>query len=185
MGARLAQIDGARASLRQLASAAEVSVPTLRHYFGSRDEIVVALFEAYRQRGDVYLQRAGIPTGGLETSIRDFLNDLAYAMRRRGLGDIVAVGLVEGLLNHRLGPAALESIIDPSLDALVTRLQAHQDRGELADVNLRNAALSLIAPIILGAHHQDQMFGASLAPLDVPALIEDLVRTFVAANTPR
>ena len=97
----------------------------------------------------------------------------------RGVGEIFAVGLLEGLLHDELGPDSLSYIIDPSVDALAARLREHQNRGEMTDANARNAALILIGPLLLACQHQKQLFGAREHPLDVPALIEDLTETFV------
>ena len=179
ISARLVQRDGARPSLRQLAEAAEVTVPTLRHYFGTRSEIVRAVFQAYREFGEPHLQRESKPTGPLRKSVHDYLTSLAGALMHRGVGEIFAVGLLEGLLHEELGPESLSYIIDPSVDALAARLREHQARGEMAEADVRNAALILIGPVLLACQHQKQLFGARDHPLDVAALIDDLTETFV------
>ena len=46
---------GPTASMRELAGAANVSVPTLRHYFGDRDGVVVAAMGEWFRRGEPYL----------------------------------------------------------------------------------------------------------------------------------
>ena len=121
------------------------------------------------------------PQGDLETSVRDYLTSLAHAMRHRGLGDKLAVGFIEGLLNGKLGPESLAHLIDPSIDALDARLRAHQARGEMIAVNPRHAAIFLLSPVVLACHHQDQMSGRTQRPLDLDAFIDDLTRAFVRA----
>ena len=44
--------EPARPSMRQLADAAGVSVPTLRHYFGDRTAVFAAMLEEYRRLGE-------------------------------------------------------------------------------------------------------------------------------------
>ncbi len=160
LSARLARLDDTRPSLRQLAAAADVTVPTLRHYFGSREELVEAVFADFNRAGADYLQSSSQPRGGLDESVRDFLAGLLQAMTRDAkLGDMFAVGLIEGMLNHKLGPAYLNCMTDPLVDALAERLTAHQARGEMIAADTRIAALMLISPVVVACNHQHQMFG--------------------------
>ena len=174
-----------RPSLRQLAEAADVTVPTLRHYFGTRDELVAAVFAEQHRLGAPYLEQAAEPRGDFENSVRDFLASFTLALTRARLGDILALGFIEGLLNGRLGPAALAHILDPAIDALEERLRAHQARGEMIDADPRHAAIILLSPVVLAGHHQDQMFGRTQRPLDADAFIDDLTRAFVRAYEAR
>src|SRR3954468_13910463 len=52
---RLGEPDGTRASFRELAAAAGVSVATLRHYFGSREQLIQAVLEWCHTLGQRYL----------------------------------------------------------------------------------------------------------------------------------
>ena len=45
-------------SLRELAAAAGVTIPTVRHYFGRREDLIEALLADLGDRGQVYLARA-------------------------------------------------------------------------------------------------------------------------------
>jgi len=158
-----------------------VAPPTLRHYFGGRDDIVAAVFAEYRRLGAAFINEAAIPKGALPESIRDFLGRLLRGLQHGPLGQIMAVGLVEGLMNEKLGPACLADVIDPAVDALALRLQTHQARGEMRPADARHAALMLIAPLLVAGHHQMQMFGRADRPLDLEALIEDMAAAFVRA----
>lgn len=178
---RLGRMNETRPSLRQLAAAAEVTVPTLRHYFGGRDQIVEAVLGRYREMGAPFIRDAAEPHGPFPDSIREFLQTLVRGMSRGRLGDIFAMGFVEGLLNDRLGPACLDALVDPAVDALTTRLQAHQQQGEMKPSDARHAALMLISPILVGWHHQEQMFGRHSRPLDIDVFVEDLASAFVLA----
>jgi hypothetical protein len=98
---------------------------------------------------------------------------LAYAaagFREAGLTATHAMGLAEGLRDPALGHAYLASALDPTLDAVATRLAAHQARGEMRrEVEPRHAALALLAPLVLACLHQDALGGRAAAPLDVAA----------------
>ena len=181
MSERLARRNETRPSLRQLAEAAEVTAPTLRHYFGGRDEIVQAVLLEYRRLGDGFIREAAEPKGGFDESVRHFLTSLIQGMQRGPVADLFAVGFVEGLMNEKLGPACLSSVVDPTVDALTQRLEAHQARGEMRPANARHAALILISPLLLASHHQIQMFGKAERPLDMPAMVEDLAAAFIRA----
>src|SRR5437762_2009291 len=114
-----------RPSLRELASAAGVSVPTLRHYFGGRPQVIDAIFEECLR-----VRRAGLDAQRLseepfEASIRDYCNAWIKALRADAevrLGDLFAVGLGEGLLDNDVSRSTLRHIVDPILEVLEARL---------------------------------------------------------------
>ncbi len=179
---RLARAGETKPSLRQLAEAAEVSVPTLRHYFGDRNGIVEAVFAEWHARGAPFLAMAASPSGPLAQSLGDYLAMFVMANRDFGFAKILAVGLIEGLLHDAHGPVFLEGALDPMLDALEDRLRAHQQHGEIrADVDLRFASLSLLSPVLLLSLHQMQLFGAKHRPADVDQLVAHQVAMFVRA----
>ena len=182
LSARLARLNDTRPSLRQLAAAADVTVPTLRHYFGSREELVEAVFADFNRLGLDYLQSCAKPSGDLTESVHGFLTGLLHAMTDGdNLGDMFAVGLVEGMLNRRLGPAHLVCLVDPLVDALAERLGEHQARGEMIVVDTRIAALLLISPVVIACNHQNQLFGRRERPLDLDLLVDELASAFVRA----
>jgi len=176
--------DGGRASLRELAAAADVTVPTLRHYFGDRAQVIDAVLAEALRRGQpgLDLQRRG--DRPFETSVRDYAVDLVNALtapKTVRLGDLFAVSLAEGFLDPQLGPAALTHIVDPTVAALEARLAVHVARGEMIETDLRAASLVLIAPLLLGCLHQHQLGGDTASPLGLQALSDDVVSAFVRA----
>ena len=182
LSARLIQLDDTRPSLRQLAIAADVTVPTLRHYFGGREDLVEAVLEEFFVGGERYLERGAEPYGALDHSIRAFLGTFAQTLLHGPkLGDMIATAFLEGCYSKRLGPAALNYVIEPPLQAMEKRLAAHRVRGELKDVDLRHAALMLISPLVVGCIHQQQMFGDQVRPLDFAPLIDSIASTFLKA----
>jgi AcrR family transcriptional regulator len=182
LSARLIQLDDTRPSLRQLAIAAGVTVPTLRHYFGDREDLVQAVLEEFFVRGERYLERGSEPYGELEHSIRAFLGMFSEVLvTGPKLGDMIAIAFLEGFYSRRLGPAALNYVIEPPLQAMESRLAAHRARGELGDVDLRCAALMLISPLVVACMHQQQMFGAQVRPLSFAPVIDAAVSSFMQA----
>jgi len=183
LSARLIQLDDTRPSLRQLAIAADVTVPTLRHYFGDREDLIQAVLEEFFVLGERYLARGAEPDGDLEHSVRAFLRRLTEVMvDGPKLGDMIAIAFLEGFYSRRLGPAALNYVIEPPLQAMEKRLAAHQARGELGDdVDLRCAALMLISPMVITCMHQQQMFGQSVRPLNFAPVIDAAVSSFMKA----
>lgn len=181
VASRLGRKNDTRPSLRQLAAAAEVTVPTLRHYFGDRDSTVEAVLAHYRALGEPFMSDARLPHGPFADSIRQFVGALTLGMSRGKLADIFAMGFVEGMLNERLGPVCLTELVDPAVDSLAARLEAHQRLGEMKPADCRHAALMLVSPILIGWHHQEQMFGRQSRPLDMQAFVDDLANAFIAA----
>lgn len=182
LSARLGRMDDTRPSLRQLAAASDVTVPTLRHYFGTREDIVEAVLAEYRRLGDPYIELGALPQGPLDHSIRAYLKNLTELLTSFPfLGDVFAIGFMEGMFSHRLGPACLSLLVDPTVEALEARLAAHQAQGEVIEGNMRYPALMLISPLVVACHHQNQMFGRQLRPLDLEELAEELACVFIRA----
>jgi AcrR family transcriptional regulator len=175
-------MDDTRPSLRQLAAAADVTVPTLRHYFGTREDLIEAVLVEYRRMGDPYIKLSCEPEGPFAESIRSYLKYLhSMLVDYPFLGDVFAIGFLEGLFNHKLGPVCLSTLVDPMVEALEARLSAHQERGEMISGNVRYGALMLISPVLLACHHQFQMYGRQLRPLDFTDMLEGLGSVFIRA----
>lgn len=182
---RLLQPDGADVSMRELARCADVSVPTLRHYFEDRDGVVTACLEAMQRLGDPHLERAGRTNldGGLEASCLWVLAEFVEGWTN-GIGQMVTVGLVAGVGNDQIGAAYVSTILEPTLQSIEQRLNQHIQRGEFPrDADLRHAALALMCPVILGLMHQGPLNGAQQRPLNVDAFLADHVQRFVRGWT--
>ena len=181
---RFARLDLERPSLRQLAAAAEVTAPTLQHYFGDRTGVIAALLEEYRRRGEQRLALVSKPTGAFDASVREFAHGLVFGMQAGSaarLGDVMAASLCEGLADPQVSPLALAHIIDPAVDALVTRLDVHAARGEMIDTDRHAAALMLLSPLLLAVLHQDQMKGSASRHIELSGLADTLSAAFVRA----
>jgi len=182
---RFARLDVERPSLRQLAAAAEVTAPTLQHYFGDRTGVVAALLEEYRRRGETRLGRVSRPSGPFADSMREFAQGFVFGLQAGAavrLGDVLAASLCEGLADPQVSPLALIHIIDPAVDALTARLGEHAALGEMRPAaDLRAAALMLLSPLLLAVLHQDQMNGREMRHIELVGLAEELSAAFVRA----
>jgi AcrR family transcriptional regulator len=184
VGVRLMGREAVRPSLRDLAAAADVTVPTLRHYFGGRSDLVEAVFEDLLRQGRDGLRRQEQSEQPFEDSISDYAHDLLRALAQRHevkLSDVFAVALAEGLVDASVGPATVRHVLEPTLETLEARLRHHIDRGEMIETDIRAAALMLLSPLLLGALHQDQLQGAVLRPMSVEAAADSIVAAFVRA----
>jgi AcrR family transcriptional regulator len=176
---------GAPSSWAELARAAGVSVPTLRHYFGSYDDTIAAAFAAAGRSGGP--QRSfteNPPDVGLHASM-DALADLFVKGWPHGLGKLFADSLTHGLGNATRGPAMVDHLLEPMLQSIEARLAVHAERGELrAGADLRTAGLAYFSPILMALLHQHDLSGAGCRPLDLDAFRRDHVAAWAAAWGP-
>jgi AcrR family transcriptional regulator len=170
-----------RASFREMAAFARVSVPTLRHYFTDRNGVIRAWLEWKGGRGRQYLTTLSWSDEDFAASIRSMLAFVAMGMDRGRVIELHIVGLAEGLTNPSLGPTYLQSILEPTLAAAEARLSTHMQRGEMRQVDVRAAALALLSPLILAMLHQRDLGGETLRCLNVDAFIESHAGAFVLA----
>jgi AcrR family transcriptional regulator len=181
---RFARLDLEPPSLRQLAAAAEVTAPTLQHYFGDRTGVLAALLEEYRRSGEARLSMVAQASGPFAASIRDFAHSFVFGLQAGSAvrpGDVLAASLREGLADRQISPFALTHIVDPAVDALAARLEEHAARGEMMRTDLHAAALMLLSPLLLAVLHQDQMNGRRSRQIGLAALADEISSAFVRA----
>jgi len=171
-------------SMRALAQACEVSVPTLRHYFGDFDGALAAGWARFNQRGADHQAAARIADGaGLEASVAGFVAHLLEGWRF-GLGHAMRNGMRLSLGQEQRGAAFLDGLVEPMVLALEARLRDHQERGDMRPGNARFAALQLLGPLVLALLHQDELDGTRYRPLEMDAFVADTVQHFVHAWAP-
>lgn len=178
---RLTASGQTKPSLRQLAEAAGVSVPTLKHYFGSREEVIGAVLIDWEIEGQPHLAQASQPLTDVHASVHRAVQDLVLGFRDFGVGTILAIGSVEGVLHPTLGPAFLCRILEPMLGAIEQRLRAHVELGHLTGCDPRAGAIMLVAPIAIAVQHQKQLGGEEIRPLDIDKLGRDVADAFLRA----
>lgn len=184
---RLSLQTGEPPSFRELALAAGVSVATLRHYFGSREALIKAVFAFYLQEGQRHLERARAIEStevDLEASLEDFLQRLVRGWTEGFVGALHRIGLAEGLRDRITALDYLQDVLEPTLQALEARLAAYVTRGTLVECDTRHAALMLLSPLLLALLHQHDLGGTRCRPLSMPALISEHVRVFLRAYRP-
>lgn len=170
-------------SFRELAKIAGVTPTTLRHYFPTRDHLLVAALEIAHESGREEIARSagrGEELPPLGASMTGYLNHFVFGFHA-GVGNLFSFGLTAGLGNANVGPAFVGQVLEPTLVALEERLVVHRARGELAPCDTRLAALSLVSPVLVALLHQFPLGGATCRPLDVQAVIGEQVERFVRA----
>jgi AcrR family transcriptional regulator len=177
----------ARPSLREMAKAAGVSVNNLRHYFGTREGVLEAVFEAMGHAGKPYVAEAmGYTSMPVEQGLRTMVGRIVEGWTPEGLGGLHRSGISEGLGSEALGPAYVEYILEPTLVAVERMLEVWRDRGEVEVADLRTAALGLMAPVVLALLHQRGLGGSGCRPLDIEpfldAHVEGFLRGYAAAK---
>jgi AcrR family transcriptional regulator len=178
---RLAEPDGPRASFRDMAASAGVSVATLRHYFGSREGVVAAVLRQWNEQGQRYLLE--VATGPLlpvRASLLGFLHYLGFGWMQ-GVDEVHAIGLACGLREPDLGPRYLCDVLDPTLEAVEARLARHVARGELRPTDVRLMALSLVSPAIVVLLHQGPLGGKKARPLLWEKFVAEHLESFLRA----
>lgn len=178
-------------SLRELARAAAVSIPTLKHYFGDRSGAIAAALRTVEEDARDHLRGVASP-GDAEpaSSLRAMALELAGAWREFGVGALFAAGMAAGVADPAAGPGYLDGVLEPTMRAVEQRLRVHAERGELRmaageDFEIRTAALAFLSPVIVALLHQHDLSGARCRPLDIPAFLERHVERFVEAYRAR
>lgn len=178
--------DLTRQSFRQFAVAAEVSEPTLRHYFGDREGVAAEILRVLAERAAPLWTAVAEPADDAAQAVDAYVAISKIGVAHGAFARAHAFGLVEGVADANLGRAYLSQLLEPSLAALETRLRPFLPHP--ADpAAARAAALMLFAPMLLSVIHQDLLAGKQAAPMDLPALFDQfgaLVRSAIQARPP-
>jgi len=178
---RLAEENATGASLRELATAAGVTIPTIRHYFGTRDALVEAVMHDNLESGRTQIAVLAVAREDFQDSIQEAVRQIASGFRFGRVGEVVSIGLVEGLRNQRIGPFCVENVLEPAIQALQVRFESHMARGQMRSCNPRHAAIALFAPVLLAFLHQQELSGAKAFPLELNPFLSDHIEGFIRA----
>jgi AcrR family transcriptional regulator len=176
--------DLTRASFRQLAQAGGVAEPTLRHYFSDREGVAEELLRVLGERARPFIQAVCAPTPSLASAISSYVALSKAGVALGGFARAHMFGLLEGVANDGVGKRYLDTLLEPSLGALESRLLAHLP-PETDPLRVRAAALMIFAPMLLAVIHQTLLGGAEAAPMDLDALFEEigsLAQTAIGAS---
>lgn len=184
---RLCADDGPRASLADLAEAAGVSVPTMKHYFGDRSGVVGAALRLLGAQGTPWLAIVAVPSSpDPTTSLTTVAQALASAWAVHGVGRVFGAALAAGIHDDVAGPGMVDGLLEPTVAAIEQHLGILVDNGALTvstprEVELRAAALAFISPLLVALLHQHELSGRACRPLDVDDFIARHVARFVRA----
>ena len=179
--ARLLKPDGAQSSFLELASAAGVSVPTLRHYFGTHEALLSEVMSDLRRKSLPYLYSGAVEDhGDVRQSLKWMLEQFARSWPLY-TGPSHAFCLAAGIGHESLGPTYVRELLEPTLQAIETRLARHMAQGELRQSELRGATLALFGPLMLALLHQHQLGGARERSMDLQAFIQQHLEGFLRA----
>jgi hypothetical protein len=103
---------------------------------------------------------------------------------RYGLGKVLSLGIRSGLGHPTLGPAFVTHLLEPALQDFEAMIAAAQERGDLAAGDTREAAISLLSPVLVALLHQDALGGVHCRPLDVDAFTASHLARWLRAWAP-
>lgn len=165
-------------SLRQFAIKAGVSEPTLRHYFDDRQGVVIAIIGFFAAGARDWLQRSAKPAATVEDAVRGYADLALEGADTDTFAQAHAFALVEAIHDPVVARAYLDLVVEPSLQAIESRLAPALDpEGENPD-RVRHGAISLYAPILIAVVHQRLLRGVEARPLDMGAFFNDLSELF-------
>ena len=174
------QAAPARPSLREMSKAAGVSVNNLRHYFGTREGLLQAVFEAMGVAGEPYVRRSiGFTKLPVHEGLRTLLGEIVTAWTPEQIGGLHRSGISEGLGSVALGPSYVQHILEPLILVVEQMLEIWCERGELEIVEIRAAALACIAPVVFALLHQRGLGGDVCRPLDFEPFLDAHVEGFL------
>lgn len=166
-------------SWREMAVAGGVGPATLSHHFGKRDDVVAAVLTAKCEEGAEPLGILAQPTSSnLEKSLKDALDHMILGLTQFDVGDLVGLGMAEGMYHQTLGPQFVRDGLEPIIEGIEKRLQKHKDNGDFeSNADLRSAAVLLASPILLTYTHQTPLSGKSVVPTDLLLLADAAARS--------
>lgn len=169
-------------SFSAMAALADVSIPTLRHYFPRRCDVISGLLAQIGAEGQPYVRHlAEEEATDLRESLMGVGRFIAMGVQMGQVAQIHALGLNEGMGEPDVGPTYLTSILEPTLQAMEARLKLLISKGAMVDCEVRYAALNFVTPILIAYLHQGQLGGNCVRPMDIEGLISQQIATFVAA----
>ena len=176
--------EGTGTSMRALARACDVSVPTLTHYFKDRAGLFEAVMEQALADGRAHMDAAARlgADESAEQALGRLLEYIAFGWRQGELRVLHELGMGEGMGAPARGASYVRHVLEPTFESgerLIAALVAAQ---ELPPMDVRAASLTLLSPLLMGLLHQDTLCGAEHRELDVGAFIGEHVVRWVAGH---
>ncbi len=164
-----------RPSLRQFAQACGVTEPTLRHYFGDREDVAIAIVEELGARAQPLMEAVETTAQDAAHAIDAYIELSIIGVRNGVFARAHCYCIVEGVADARVGRSYLTALLEPSLLALERRMAPHLPAGADAAA-ARAAALQVFAPMLLAVIHQQLLGGGDAAPMDLEDVFRSLAR---------
>ncbi|WP_139792365.1 TetR/AcrR family transcriptional regulator [Henriciella litoralis] len=162
--------DVDRPSLRQLAIAAEASEPTLRHYFGNRSGVVVAVLEMLAARGAPLREVVSQPCQTCADAVDSYIDFVAVMRKDHRYAQLHAMGIRESLSDEDVQQAYVEYVVKPGVDAVASKLV--RSPGGPADYqSARYAAAMLISASTFAVLHQEVIGGKKFMPIEIDSYL--------------
>ncbi len=171
-------------SLRQFAIKAGVSEPTLRHFFTDRQGVVTALIGFFAEGAKHFLEQSSQPEASLHEAVSGYGNLALAGAQSRLFAQAHAFALVESIHDPEVARTYLQTIIEPSLQALEHRLAPSVDPEGSNPDRVRHATLALYGPTLIAILHQQLLKGDEIRPLDMSAFVADLTALFTDGMKP-
>lgn len=159
---------------KDIASEAEVTTGAIYHYFTSKPDLFVSVYEELNEWMTVEFEKAAASESSLAGQIRAIL-DRAVAMNRadRSVGNFSVIAQTELQRHPEVAAMVTDSPGVPSLFARLVR--AARQRGELADDVDTNATVSMLVAASMGI----AQLGTLVESLDVQqATVDAFLRAF-------
>ncbi len=167
-------------SLRQFAIAASASEPTLRHYFGDRRGVVIAILGHINKRALPIWSVVRTPSDNPGAAVEEYFRVTRAGMVHGGFARAHAFGIIEGMADEVVGQAYLEYLLDPALEAVREKL-SQTPGGGISEENGRAAAFMMLSPILVMTLHQLLLGGEERSPLD-PDTFFSQIQTWLASG---
>ncbi|MEM5515970.1 hypothetical protein WNY37_03345 [Henriciella sp. AS95] len=153
-------------SFRQMAIAADTSEPTLRHYFGDRSGVLVAVFKHISETVAHYRESVAEPGDSLRGSVDSYLDSVSQYRRDARYIEAHGLGIRESMVDEAARKAYLDYILTPGIEAIKHKLKGSPN-GPKTPEAAHSAAVMLMASSIFAILYQELLNGKEHAPLDV------------------
>ena len=137
-------------SLRQIAIAVGASDPTVKHYFGTRTELVIDILKNVGARCEDWRKVLRKPFPSLTEALRDFGELSRSIPENRMLVQANLFALRESLTDPSIFGAYIDHVVEPNIEALAERL-FNSSGGPTSHETARAAAGMIMSNIFAGS----------------------------------
>ncbi|WP_084420483.1 TetR/AcrR family transcriptional regulator [Henriciella litoralis] len=136
-------------SLRQLAIAAKVSDAALRHYFGDRRGVIVALIERIKEKTDGLRQGLQLPATSIEAAVTDYIAVAAQLGEDATYLRWHVFALREGMLDPEVFLEYERLLYHPAIDAVASRFYESPGGPDVYEAAQHGAELLISAAMAM------------------------------------